>query len=71
MTAPPEFIEGTCKHCGATMLFYPADQRIAHRVPECDAYRAEMDPKTKTAFVTALDEEGHVAALNLFELPDF
>jgi len=61
-------IEGCCAHCGATMFYYPDDRRVAHRIPECPAYRKEMEPRTRSVTTVAVDEGGDIVAFELFKL---
>lgn len=62
-------VEGRCRHCGATLLFYPDDRQVAHRVPECAAYAADMQAHAAgPPMITAIDGDGAVIAMELFRL---
>ena len=66
-TAKATIVEGSCRHCGADMLWYPDDQRVSHRVPECPPYVEAMAPHTKGPPMTvAVDAEGVIVDMALF-----
>ena len=50
------------------MFYYPDERRVAHRIPECPAYRKEMEPRTRSVTTVAVDEGGDIVAFELFKL---